>query len=154
MDIINLIFRWIHVGAVIIAIGGAFFMRMVVLPALADLDETRRQDIRARLVGRWSKFVHMCVGLLVISGFYNYLVVMRPQHSGQGTYHMLVGIKIAIAFVVFFLAEALVGRSAGTAPIRAAAGKWLGVLLILALLIVGISGYLKFMPTVAVAAGS
>jgi len=56
---------------------------------------------------------------------------------------MLMGIKITLAFVVFFLASVLVGRSPRFEPMRQARKKWLLVVLTLAAVIIGISGYLK-----------
>jgi hypothetical protein len=78
------------------------------------------------------------ISLLLVTGFYNYLAV---KHEPR--YHMLMGIKILLAFGVFFLASALTGRSAGLAGIRRDAPKWLGILIGLAALIVAIGGYLK-----------
>jgi hypothetical protein len=44
---------------------------------------------------------------------------------------------------IFFIASALVGRSAGTAGIRQNARKWLAVNFFLALIIIAISGFLR-----------
>ena len=61
---------------------------------------------------RWKKFVHGGIALLILSGAFNYYRAM-PLHKGDGLYHGLIGTKIILALVVFFLASALVGRSAG-----------------------------------------
>jgi hypothetical protein len=53
------------------------------------------------------------------------------------------GIKIVIAFGVFFLASVLVGRSPRFEPLRRQRKKWLLVLIILAFAIVLISSSLK-----------
>ena len=45
--------------------------------------------------------------------------------------------------VVFFIASALVGRSAKLEGVRQKRGKWLTLLVIIALVIVSISGFLK-----------
>jgi hypothetical protein len=64
-------------------------------------------------------------------------------HKGDGAYHMLIGIKMLLAFIVFFFASALVGRSAGLQGFRDSREKWLRVLCLLAVVIVAISGTLK-----------
>ena len=81
---------------------------------------------------------------LLVSGSYNFFIGMQ-QHKGQHPplYHILVGTKILLGFVAFFLASVLSGRSAKFAPLRANAGKWLGVLILITAIISGIGGFLK-----------
>ena len=55
-------------------------------------------------------------------------------------YHAIIGVKLIGALVIFFLAIALTGRSAGFDNIRKNGRKWLSVLIVLGLLIVLISG--------------
>ena len=61
----------------------------------------------------------------LLSGFYNYLAVSVPKHQGDRAYHGLMGTKIILAFIVFFLASVLVGRSARFEPLRRDRKKWL-----------------------------
>ena len=91
----------------------------------------------------WKKFVHAGITLFLLSGFYNYLVVQIPKHKGDGLYHGLMGAKMMLAFGIFFLASALVGRSKSFEGMRKNAKLWQLVIIILAAIIVGISGYLK-----------
>ena len=48
-----------------------------------------------------------------------------------------------IALVIFFLASALVGRSKTFEPMRAQRGKWLTIIVLLAAIVVAISGFVK-----------
>ena len=42
LDILGILFRWMHILAAIAAVGGTFFIRLALLPSLAELpDETR-----------------------------------------------------------------------------------------------------------------
>jgi len=141
----DIVMRWVHLGAAIVAVGGVFFLRAILHPVLMRLPDDQRASLRAALIARWKFVVHACVALILASGLYNYLVVLRPRHAGQGEYHMLIGIKILLALVIFFIAEALVGRAAAFESMRRAAPKWLAGYLLLAALIVAISGYLRFM---------
>ena len=96
-------------------------------------------------MGRWKKFVAVGIVLFLISGFYNYLVVALPSHRGDEhkIYHMLMGLKIVLAFAVFFLASALTGRSKALESIRRNSMQWLGVMVLLAFATVAIAGFLK-----------
>jgi uncharacterized membrane protein len=137
-DLIALVSRWVHMGTAIVLLGGSVFQRFVVFPSARALSEEQQAQLRERIVMRWKKFVMSGIALLLITGFYNYLSTSHPPR-----YHMLMGIKILLALGVFFLASALTGRSAGLAAIRQNAGRWLGVLIALAAVVVGIAGYLK-----------
>ena len=140
---LDLLFRWIHIGTAIVILGGSVFLRFVLMPAAKDLPDAEHDALRERLMGRWRKIVGIGIGLFLISGFYNYLVVMMPQHKGDKLYNALLGTKILLAFGVFFLASALTGRAAAFETIRKNSKKWLLITILLATAIVIISGYLK-----------
>ncbi len=146
MEILDLLSRWIHIGTAIVVLGGSVFLRFVLMPAAVGLPDDEHQALRERLMGRWRKFVGIGIGLFLLSGFYNYLVVAMPKHQGDKLYHPLIGTKILLAFVVFFLASALTGRSAAFEGIRKNSKKWLLITILLAATIVVISGVLKFRP--------
>ncbi len=142
MFVLDLLARWAHVGAAIVLMGGAIFTRFVLMPAAAELPEEQHVALKERLRVRWSKFVMWGIMALLISGFYNFAMGI-PTHKGQPLYHALVGTKMLLGFGAFFLASVLSGRSAKFAPLRANAGKWLGVLILITAIISGIGGYLK-----------
>jgi uncharacterized membrane protein len=136
--LLQILFRWIHVGTAVVLVGGAAFLRFVVHPSVAPLTEADRDQLMTRIIGRWKRAVMIGIALLLITGFYNYLTVERAPR-----YHMLMGSKILAALAVFFLASALTGRSAGLAAIRQNSARWMGVLLVLAAVTIAIAGYLK-----------
>lgn len=139
---IDLISRWAHIGTVIVLIGGSAFMRLALMPAAAELPDDQHQALKEKIFARWRKIVGMGIGLILLSGLYNYVKAI-PDHKGQGLYHGLIGTKMILAFVVFFLASALTGRSEKFEPMRQNSKKWIGILLLLAAIIVGISGFAK-----------
>ncbi len=139
---VDVISRWAHVGTAIVLLGGAVFSRFVLLPSAAELSEPEHEKLRAGVLGRWKKFVHAGIALLLISGFYNFVRAI-PGHKGQGAYHALVGTKILLAFGIFFIASAMVGRSSLAASMRKDARRWLGLIILLGAVIVAISGYAK-----------
>jgi uncharacterized membrane protein len=138
--VIELLSRWVHVGTAIVLLGGSVFLRCVLMPAARPLPEGEHEQFRQRIMGRWKRIVMIGIGLLLLTGFYNYLFVPREKPP---VYHMLMGIKILLALGVFFLASALTGRSAGLAAIRQNSGRWLSVLIVLAAATVAIAGFLK-----------
>ena len=140
---LNVLSRWIHVGTVIVLVGGSVFLRFVLLPAASQLPEDQHNRLRDLVMSKWRKFAGIGIGLLLLSGFYNYIVVAIPQHKGDGLYNALLGIKILLAFGVFFLISALTGRSKRFEAIRDNSSRWLLITILLAAIIVAISGYVK-----------
>ena len=112
IDIVNVVSRWLHVSTAIVLVGGTVFIRFVLTPNAEQLPQAEHDRLRELVTANWRKFVRGGILLFLLTGFYNYLVVAVPQHHGDKTYHMLMGVKILAAFGVFFLAEALVGRAA------------------------------------------
>ena len=142
MWIIDVLSRVVHVGTAITLVGGSVFMLFVLLPSAKQLSDDARDQLATAIGSRWKRFVHIGILLFLVSGFYNYIRAI-PLHKGDGLYHAMVGTKILIALGVFFLAAALVGRSEKLAAIRANRAKWLKVLVLLAAVIVAISGFVK-----------
>ncbi len=117
-------------------------MRFVLMPAASQLPNDAHEQLRAAVLAKWKRFVHGGIGLFILSGFYNYMRLMG-SHKGDKLWHALVGTKILLAFVVFFLASALVGKSKAFEPLRQHRAKWLGITVVLALVIVAMSSFLK-----------
>jgi uncharacterized membrane protein len=136
--ILPLVSRWAHVGIAILLVGGTAFFRLAVIPALQG-DNT---ELLGRIRQNWKKFVHMGILIFLVSGFYNFFT-MIPKHRGDGLYHALVGIKILLALFIFFLASVLVGSKPSSQKYRDNVKKWTAVMLLVAAVIVGISGFLK-----------
>lgn len=145
--ILSVISRWAHVGTAIVLVGGTAFYRLAVIPALEG-DST---ELIERIRNRWKKVVHLGILIFLVSGFYNYFTMM-PKHRGDGLYHALVGTKILLAMFVFFIASALVGKKPGTQKFRDDAKKWTGIMLMVAAVIVAISGFVKVRPVPAATA--
>ncbi len=139
---LDVISRVVHVGMVIILAGGSFFMWRVLLPSASELPDDQHDKLREAVIGRWKKFVHMGIGLILISGFYNF-ARLAPGHKGDSLYHALVGTKILLAFGAFFLGSALVGKSKAFEGLRQNRARSLALLIALLAAIVAISGFVK-----------
>lgn len=143
MDWIAIASRWTHIGTAIVLVGGTCFLRFVLAPAAAQLPDEHHAKLKELVMKTWKKFVHGGIALFLASGFYNYLVVQTPLHKGDKLYHPLVGTKILLSLGIFFIASALVGRSKTFEGMRRNSKRWQSVVLLLAVVVVGISGFLK-----------
>jgi uncharacterized membrane protein len=142
MEILDTLSRIVHVGTAITLVGGSVFTLMVLMPAAKQLPDEPHRQLAEAVTGRWKRFVHIGVLLFIVSGVYNYVRAIA-NHQGDALYHALLGMKMILALGVFFLAAALVGRSEKLEPIRRSRCTWLKVLVLLAAVIIAISGYVK-----------
>lgn len=139
--IVEFIVRYAHVLTAILLAGGAMFLRFVLLPAIDDTE--LKQPLHERVRPKWAKLVGIGILILIVTGFYNYLVVQRPLHKGDGIYHMFMGFKMLMAFVAFFLASALSGRSPKLQPLRDNWRATGGLLILILAAIIGIGSFLN-----------
>lgn len=147
MSVPVIVSRWVHLVAVIVAVGGIFFLRVVLHPAASKtLAPDAHDALRPAVIRRWARVVHTCIALIILSGLYN-AVVQFPQHAGQPMYHGIFGLKMVLALVLFFNAIALTGRSPAFASMRQRSSTWMAVNIALAAVIVLISNLLKNLPT-------
>lgn len=144
-DVLAVLSRWIHVGAAIVAVGGTVFQRFVLGPALAAIPETDRGPLREAVLARWRTIVHSSIALLLLSGAYNSISGF-VSHKGQGLYHGLLGTKILVALAIFGVAAVLTGKSERAKKMRNRSGLWLTVLVVLATVVVCLSGVLRKLP--------
>ncbi len=143
MDVVVVVSRWLHIGAVIVAIGGAAFLRLVLTPAASSvLSPEDHNRLREAVRSRWAKFVFGCVGLLLLTGGINFALLAMPPKVKPMPYHAIFGIKFFAALAVFFIASGLAGKSPAFAGMREKSKKWLSLLLILGATIVLMSGVL------------
>ncbi len=143
MDWFAIISRWTHVGTAIVLVGGTFFLRFVLAPVAAQFPDADQTRLKSLVMTAWKKFIHVGIVLFLVSGFYNYLIVATPLHKGDKVYHPLIGTKILLALGMFFIASALVGQSTAFEGMRKRATFWQSAILVLATIIVGISGFAK-----------
>ena len=143
---IAVVSRWVHIGTAIVLVGGLVFTRFVLGPAARQLPDDAHALLKEQVLRKWKMIVHGGFGLFWASGLYNYIMVMSPLHADAADrkiYHMLLGIKILLALVVTLLSIGLVGRSKAFAGLRANPTRWQNVILTLAAIIIGLSGYAK-----------
>jgi len=144
IDWIWLVSRWLHILAVVLAIGGSAYSYLALIPASDEtLDETERTKLREAIRRRWAKFVNISIAVLLITGSLNFIRGAIPPHIPAIPYHPIFGVKLLAAIAVFFIASALLGKSPGFATMRAHSRKWFGVIVLLGVLIILLSGALN-----------
>ncbi|MFO0943842.1 MAG: hypothetical protein U0930_24160 [Pirellulales bacterium] len=146
MFAIDVASRLIHVLTGIMLLGGSLFSLLVLVPTLEAAEGEAKAKLVDAIRNRWKRFVHAGIALFLVSGFYNYFVAM-PNHKGDGLYHALIGTKIILALGLFFIASALVGRSAAFEGFRKNSNKWLKIVCLIGIVIVGMSSFLKVRGT-------
>lgn len=139
---LDVLSRIVHVSTAITLVGGSLFMAIALVPSLDVLQSEQRSAFVMSVRNLWKRYVHGGIALFLLSGFYNYFRAI-PNHKGDGLYHALLGTKMLLAFVIFFLASVMVGRSARFDSWRQNPSKVLRAMIILAAIIVAVSGFLK-----------
>lgn len=135
MEAVQFINKWIHLLGISAMVGGVVFGWMVLSPALTA-ESVRGTDLARAL---WRRFGLTLAGIWVIvlaTGFFNYYLVAP---SVTGSYHMLIGMKIVLVFIMLILTTALAHPMRLFEKIQANRGPWLLLTTVIALCILGIS---------------
>jgi hypothetical protein len=143
-ELAGLVSRWLHLFGAITAVGGAIFVLLVVLPASRVLSPEAREAFHAAARARWSKIVMLAIALLLLSGLFNFFAIVKafgPELPRW--YHPLFGIKFLLALAVFAIASLLAGRTTLAQRLRTNMKFWLTLNVLLAALIVAISGVMR-----------
>jgi len=140
--LVGLLFRWFHILAAITAVGGTVFARFVVFPALDPLPPEQRGALHAAMRRRWSKIVAGAIAFLIVSGLFNFMTLIS-QYQLPRWYHPVFGVKFLLAMVIFGVASLLVGSSPASDTVRRNARMWLNLNIVLAILVVCLSGVLR-----------
>ncbi|MCE9606750.1 MAG: CopD family protein [Planctomycetia bacterium] len=146
IDYVQLISRWLHITAAATAAGGAIFMKLALHPASETLPPEQRKQLREAVRSRWSKVVMGAITVLLATGIYNFIMIVKAYDFKGTPYQAIFGVKFLLALGIFALASILVGRSSLAQKLREEAGKWLTVLVGLILVLLFLSSFLKNIP--------
>ena len=147
---IELVVRWVHILSAIVAVGGAVFFRLILMPAVGSaLSDEEHGRLHPVVMRRWTIFLHATILLFLLSGLYAYFGITRFRHVDQPLYHALFGIKFLLAMGVIALAIGLTSRSELFAALRTGARLWWGVLVVTAVLVVLVAGVMRTLPETA-----
>lgn len=142
--LVDLVSRVVHVLTAITLVGGSIYASFVAAPVLRGLGADVATGVQDALIRRWKWFVHGGITFFLITGFYNYMRAMGAHNdAGDKIYHAFLGVKMLLAFALMLIASGLVGRSKAFQFMRDSRGFWQMILILLAVGIVGLSGFIK-----------
>lgn len=89
----EVLFRFIHIGSVVLLLGGIVYSRLVLVPTLNSIPEDLRLPAASRAQIGYRGTLYALLILIVGSGVYNLLT--GPKHSEE--YQIWFGIKMLLA---------------------------------------------------------
>lgn len=140
---LDTLMQWLHLGAVIIGVGGVAFARFVLIPAAAALPPEQRAPFMARIGARFNPILWAAIGVILVSGLYN--MVSSLQAGVDARYQAVLGVKVLLALVLFTVAFLITLPLPGLAGMQKQRPRWLLLNLALATLIVLLSAALRRM---------
>ena len=136
---LGIFFRWLHVIAACVAVGGLFFMAVVLPLGLRAIEPAQHKELRVGLRQVFKRVVHSAILLLIISGAFNTWRNWEVYRLNMPLTHAVWGIHLILALVVFGISLAVV---AGKEP-RPTHRAWMWVNLVLMILAVAAASTLK-----------
>jgi uncharacterized membrane protein len=149
MDYLFLILRWLHIISSIIVVGGVFYYRIAVLPAIESLPDAQRDSLTAGMRRNWAMLARLAILLLLVTGLTNMILVPKNYdfaEEGRKAFNILIGIKFLLALPIFFIVDMLNGRSATAQRFRQKSRMWLNLAVFLSIVVIVIGGYVRFIP--------
>jgi hypothetical protein len=133
--------RWLHIATACVAVGGVFFLRIIMPIALRSLDAESARTMLLRTRRVFKMVVHTCILFLLVSGAFN-AWMNWPKYAamGKGLGHSLFGVHLLLALIVFGIALWLL---IGPEP-RKNHLRWMAITLGLMFLTIAAASVLKY----------
>ena len=101
MAILDILFRWIHVTAAVLAVGGAFFIRFLLPRGLQLIDDpSRREELLLRCRRAFKMLVHPAILGLLVSGVYNTIRAWPKYKLDFSRTHVFWGPHLILGLIV------------------------------------------------------
>ncbi len=137
--------HWLHLTGAIIAIGGTITLRLVIHPIVSKMEGEAGAELQRSIRRKMIPLIHTSVALLLITGFINMARVFQggvpPLYTG------LFALKVLLAMAVFTIAILLTVSSPALDNFNAKRGTWMLLNILLGLIVVLISAFLRWMPS-------
>jgi uncharacterized membrane protein len=141
-----LLSRILHILGAIILVGGLFYIRTIISPVSAPPGTAPVDQFFGGPRAKWAKWVGIATALLLITGLFNYVMIIKQNERLASSYHMLAGLKMLAAIVVFLVAALLAGKTAAADAIRTNWRMWLTFCLLLSIITVIFGSLLRTFP--------
>ena len=138
--------RICHILGAIILVGGLFYIRYIVSPVDTPPGTAPVDQFFGGRRATWAKWVGIATALLLITGLFNYFMIAKQNEPMAPSYHMMAGIKMLAAIVVFLLAALLAGRTSVADSLRQKWHFWLNTTLVIAIITVALGSFLRTYP--------
>jgi uncharacterized membrane protein len=107
MEFLIVLSRWLHVISAILAMGGLFFMRVVLPLGLAQADPASREAVFLRCRRAYKMVVHPCILFFLLTGAYNSYLALTGDYKlnpklmhGLWGPHMLLGLTAIVISII------------------------------------------------------
>ena len=148
MTLLKPLMQWLHVGSVVLMIGGFFFFRVILMPVANRLPDPTAFITSA--LRRFSGIVWCALLTVLISGLYNFITFFRAARSVAAAempyfslYILVIGIKLFIVFLIYTLAIMLTFPYPVFEIFQKKPAPWLNLTVIFGLIVIFLSAYLR-----------
>jgi hypothetical protein len=140
MPVLDILFRYVHIVAASLAVGGAFFMRFILPQGSRDLDPQNKEFVFLRSRRAFKLVVHSAILAFLVSGAYNAVRLWPQYRVNHWVLHPLWGLHLFLGLTVFTISVVLLR---GVEPPRKHRG-WMKANVILMLLTILAASSLKW----------
>jgi hypothetical protein len=104
MDLLPVVFRFLHIISAVTLVGGVLAWVFGFLPALTALSAEVRQKVENAAAAAWRPLVLSSILGLLVSGTWNFTTNFLHREGLQPAWHPVFGVKILLALHVFGVA--------------------------------------------------
>ncbi|GIV19894.1 MAG: hypothetical protein KatS3mg023_1645 [Armatimonadota bacterium] len=143
----DFIVKWVHVLSIVTAVGLTLFQYLVLQPVLRRVQGVPDEFLKA-VQRRMGMVIGIAWVLIWVTGIYN-LVVVIP--TVKPNYHLVLGAKILLVLVLFFISTALSHPSLAFEGIQRNRAKWVALAAWLGIVVIVLSATMNMMRLKGVA---
>ena len=141
-----LLSRICHILGAIVLVGGLFYIWGIISPVSAPPGTSPVDQLFGGPRAKWAKWVGIATALLLITGLYNYVMVIKQHERMASSYHMIAGMKMLVGIAVFLFAALLAGKTKAADTLRQKWRTWLTVCLLLSIATIAFGSWLRTYP--------
>lgn len=139
--------KWVHLISIVTGVGLTLFQYLVLIPVLRRIEGIPEEFIKA-VQRRAGMVIGVAWVLIWVTGIYN-LVVIVP--TVKPNYHLVLGAKILLVLVLFFISTALSHPSLAFEGVQRNRAKWIALAAWLGIVIIALSATMNMMRLKGVA---
>lgn len=105
--VLSLILQWMHLGAIVLWIGGLGFNLMILMPNLKQIDLTNRSKLVSKVLPNFLKLAWISIAVIVATGLYRVVFVKNMTALADFTstsYGLSLLSKMSIVAIMIILA--------------------------------------------------